>query len=144
MTLTLNGGAGSSTVFWQAIGDRRPHVLRHRCNRPRSSRRGPGGWYAKGKYGTKIGAIVTDVRQTMADAGNCSHSMNDIPNWVIALIAVIGSPLGADVGVRIAVTRLETRMQTVLNDMVRLWNKITNHEKAESGQQHGYGCWSPR
>ena len=27
-----------------------------------------GGWYAKGKYGTKIGAIVTDVKTTVADA----------------------------------------------------------------------------
>lgn len=58
--------------------------------------------------------------------------MNDIPNWVIALIAVIGSPLGAYVGVRIAVTRLETQMQTVLNDIVRLWNKIADHEKADN------------
>ena len=58
--------------------------------------------------------------------------MNDIPNWVIALIAIVGSPLGAYVGVRVAVTKLETQMQTVLADIIRLWSKIADHERADN------------
>ena len=58
--------------------------------------------------------------------------MNDIPNWVIALIAVVGSPLGAYVGVRIAVTKLETQMSSVMSDIERLWNKIADHERLDN------------
>ena len=58
--------------------------------------------------------------------------MSDIPNWVDVILVLIGSPVGAYIGVRIAVTRLETQMAAVLGDVHRLWQKIEDHERVDA------------
>lgn len=50
--------------------------------------------------------------------------MGDIPSWVIALIALFGSPVGAFVGVRIAMAKHEIRIAILEKEMDRTRGRL--------------------
>ena len=60
--------------------------------------------------------------------------MGDVPNWVIALAAIIGSPLGSYVAVRVSVARLEMRALAAERDIERHERWIERHDLVGNGQ----------
>jgi hypothetical protein len=55
--------------------------------------------------------------------------MIDVPNWVTALITLIGSVAGGYLGVRVAVTRLQVQVEGHTGDLGKIWKWIGDFER---------------
>lgn len=50
--------------------------------------------------------------------------MIDVPNWSIAIIAIIGAPFGAYVGVRVAVAELRVKVSSLQTTVDKILDQI--------------------
>lgn len=55
----------------------------------------------------------------------------DIPNWVEATLTIVGTPIAAYIAVRVAVARLEVRVEQHGDDIRRLWHWIDEHDSED-------------